>query len=522
MSMPAAGSRGTAQTQRIIYVSDPSTIAFNLLPDPVEEDDLHRWVDMIADSCVDVLVQDVYNQGFTVYWRSDRFQYDQRAQHRRFLPMLDGGVQPLEVLLDRSHERGMVFLAGFRMNDTHDFPSFADFVESHPEWQLEKPWVARGIERPPEAEINRGGKPLDFTFEPVRSFVHDVMEEMSTRFEVDGLEMTFRDPGYFPPDHARERADLMTDLVRSVRATLDKGGRQLLLGARVFSSLEECLDMGLDVRTWIAEGLIDYCSPMDAMYSDFSAPYAEFGALTRDGECKLYPGLHPWTSHRMRMKSAMTPSMFRALAHTYYACGADGVSLFNHFVAMLSRPPFYPQALQVIHELRDPQRVARGERHYVFDPTWGGVIWMGMDRSTSGRISAQRVLLDRSSANSSGVFRFRLYEDMDRVSATLLVRGTELTLRDQLEVKLNGVPLAPGPLGRPVAKADEQRKQDAEKAQASLARAKWPADTRWFPLPASAPVLGENELTIALVTGDPDAAEADLVIDEVEVWVQPT
>ena len=145
-----------------------------------------------------------------------------------------------------------------------------------------------------------------------------------------------------------------------------------------------------------------------------------------------------------------------------------------------------------------------------------------MDRSTSGRISAQRVLLDRSSANSSGVFRFRLYEDMDRVSATLLVRGTELTLRDQLEVKLNGVPLAPGPLGRPVAKADEQRKRDAEKAQASLARAKWPADTRWFPLPASAPVLGENELTIALVTGDPDAAEADLVIDEVEVWVQPT
>ncbi len=462
---------------------------------------------MVADSGVDTLVQDVYSQGWTVYWRSDRFQYDQREQHRRFLPMLEAGTQPLQALLDRSHERGMAFLAGFRMNDAHDLSVFADFIEEHPEWQLPKPWEQRGIERPPEAEINKGGKPLDYTFEPVRAFILDHMEELVELFDVDGLEMCFREH-YFPLAQSRERAHLMTDMVRQLRHILDgrsrSRGRRLLLGARVFSSPEECLDLGLDVSTWIADGLIDYCSPQDTMYSDFNAHYAEFAALTRDSDCMLYPGLHPWSSHRMRLKSAMTPSMYRALAHTFYSSGADGVSTFNHFVAHLWIPPFYPQSLQVFQELRDPARVAAGERHYIFDPTWGGVIWQGMDVSTSGVVKAQRVVLDRGTARPTGVFRFRMYERMDRVrGATILVRGADLAGQDELVVQLNGVTLEPGLQGKAVTRTREVN-----------------PDTRWFPLPAAAPSYGDNQLDITLADGDPNAS-GDLVIDEVEVWVQP-
>ena len=120
-------------TRRIHFISDPSSIAVGLLPDPVEADDLRRWVDMLADSGVDIFQQDAYHKGCTVYWRSDQFQYDPRRQHRRFLPMLDAGIQPLQVLLDQSHKRGMAFVAGFRMNDNHGrahFPDRAEFVEN--------------------------------------------------------------------------------------------------------------------------------------------------------------------------------------------------------------------------------------------------------------------------------------------------------------------------------------------------------------------------------------------------------
>ena len=48
----------------------------NMLPDPAGPEDLRRWVDMDADSGADTLVQEVYNQGYAVYWKSDRIQYD--------------------------------------------------------------------------------------------------------------------------------------------------------------------------------------------------------------------------------------------------------------------------------------------------------------------------------------------------------------------------------------------------------------------------------------------------------------
>ena len=86
------GSIAPRGTRRVHFVSDPSSITMNVLPDPVEEDDLRRLVDMIADSGADSYQQDVYNKGCTAYWRSDEFQYDGREQHKRFLPMLEAGI----------------------------------------------------------------------------------------------------------------------------------------------------------------------------------------------------------------------------------------------------------------------------------------------------------------------------------------------------------------------------------------------------------------------------------------------
>ncbi len=488
--------------RRIHFVSDPSSIAANVLPDPVEADDLRRWVDMLADSGVDSFQQDVYNKGCTAYWRSEEFQYDPRRQHRRFLPMLEAGIQPLQVLLDHSHGRGMTLVAGFRMNDTHGrdhFAERADFVESHPQWQLKDDRQGVGYHQ---------GFPLDFSFDEVRDFVFRVMREVVGRFDVDGIEMTFRDPLYFPFSEGRQRACLMTALVSRLRDMLDAQGeirnRRIQLGARVFSTLEECLDMGLDVPTWIAEGLLDYVSPMDTMFCDFNSPYEEFGALTRNSSCMLYPTLNQWTSHRMRMSGGgMTPSNCRALAHTFYGAGADGLTIYAPVAGFMRSPPFFPQTLQVLHELRDPDRIARGDRHYIFDPTWEGLKDFGQDRCTTGVVKAPRVVLERNAPKSSGEYPFRLYERVSCLQqATLLLRGNP-TGRDELEVSLNGAPLAPGPLGRPNPRFLEMV-----------------PDVRWFPVPTAALVYGENRLAISLAKADPQT-RGDLVIDELEIWVQP-
>jgi hypothetical protein len=518
--------------RRIIYFSDPSSIATNLFPDPVRPDDLRRWVDMIADSGVDTFGQEVYNQGWAVYWQSARIQYDQRPQHQRFLPLLATGTQPLEFLIDHSHKRGMTFVAGFRMNDTHVFPVYADFYESHPEWRL------RDF---PEGEYYRYGKPLDFTFAGVRDFVFAVMEEVAIRFDVDGIELCFRDPGYFPVDRGREGAHLMTELVRKTRMMLDvqakKKGKKLLLGARVYSTLDECGNLGLDVPTWISEALIDYVCPMDVMYADFNAPYHEFAALARRSACLLYPGLLPWTSARARERLdqiPLSPASCRAFALLAYGAGADGISVYNHFCGSLWIAPFYPHWLRNLRQLRDPERILLSERHYLFDPTWAGQTGFGPDKCGTATLKANKVVLSRGASGSTGEYRFNLYEDLSKVyGATLLFRGFGLTEDDELVVVLNGHLIPAERMGRTRASdapADwaHVRREDGRKVKCipeqgriAFGPKSGPAfSTRWFELNEDMGTWGENVLSVTLVRSDPQAA-GPVTIDEVEVFVQP-
>ncbi|MFM1550592.1 MAG: family 10 glycosylhydrolase [Lentisphaeria bacterium] len=504
MQNPLSNSPLTPRGEhRILYVSDPSSIVANFLPDPVTADSLRQWVDMLADSGVDIFQQDCFNQGFTAYWRSEQMPYDQRPQHAKFLTMLDAGEQPLQVLLDRSHERGMTFIAGFRMNDNHageHYPRRAAFMDAHPEWLLLDPTLEKDDQRM-----------LDFSFEGVRQFIFEAMERVVDSFDVDGIEMTFREPMYFPPSQGADRAHCLTELVQRLRDMLDEVGRargkKLLMGARVYAKLEENLSLGLDVPTWISKDLIDYVSPMDPMYCNFNAGYADFSELTRKSDCMLYPGTAPWTSFEARRRNQipaerlvtgrtnMTRSNYRALAQTFYGGGADGLSVYNHFVGGLYPPPYYPQALQVFYELRDLPRAARGDRHYIFEPP-------GDSDSITSDLT-ERVVLDRESAQPSGIFRFQAFEQNDQIQvATLMLRGS-LTLHDVVDVQLNGATIAPGPFGKPDIKYQRP----------------FP-DIRWFPLPADALAYGENQLSITLTKADPDAS-GEIVIDEVELWVQP-
>jgi len=536
-------------TGRILYVSDPSSIAVALLPDPVRSDDLRRWVDMLADSGVDMFDQEVYSMCWSEYWRSERIEYDQRQQHKRFIPMLDDGIQPLDVLIDQSHKRSMAFIAGFRVNDTHGYKSLrggrfpfvgtgiADVIEKHPEWELTDL---------PEGEPYCSSYALDFSSRGVRDFTSGVMKEVVDRFDVDGLELCYRDFGYFPLGKGPERAHVMTDFVREVRGILDErgtsGGGRLLLGARVFSTLEENLAMGLDVAAWVREGLLDYLSPQDGMFADFNLPFGEFSALTAASECMLYPGLLPFTSQRARIRLKAAPlssSTCRAYAHSCYQNGADGISLFNHCI-VTHNYPYYPQLMQIFHELRDPQEVAAGERHYIYDPLWSGVAGYGLDENAA----ADSIVLDRGTSGASGKVHLDLYEDVDLVHCIqFLFRGFGLSHNDELEVRFNGHLIEDSVIGRSrrsdtppeniagvqaTARREESLRETGGRYWACVPEVRVdfvPAprpelSSRWFMLDLSTVVYGRNTLEITLRKSDPDAS-GEIVIDEFEVWVRP-
>jgi hypothetical protein len=340
----------------------------------------------------------------------------------------------------------------------------------------------------------------------------------------------------------------MTELVRQIRAMLDKTGeykgKKLLLGARVLPTLDECHSQGLDVPTWIGEGLIDYLCPQDAMYADFNAPYAEFAALARASNCLLYPAILPWSSFRSRRRlnqAPLTQENRRALAQTFYGSGADGISFYNHFEIMHAgggaHAPFYPIALHDFYELRDPQRVHQGQRHYIFDPTWGGFTGFGEDRAITGFVKANKLVLSRATPNAQGEYFFHIYEALNLARATfLLFRAFNMAKGDGIAVTINGTPV---PTDRIRTRDDEVRVDfrstvdvnslaaasqlpgGAERlAQNLQPRVEPPFTTCWFALTSPPAVYGKNRLGVRLLANDP-AAREDIIIDEVEVWVRP-
>lgn len=523
------GSLSPRGSRRILYVSDPSSIARRHLPDPVSERDLRKWVDTLAAARVDLFIQEAYTQGWTTYWRSPRFDYDARPQHRRFLPLLDQGKQPLGILLDQCRRRGMTFMAGLRVNDNHGHVSIrqgvgagASFLVDNPQWQ---------IRETPPGPYYALSTPFDFTFDPVREYLHSVTVELLDRFDVDGLELCFRDHFYFPPGRGPERKDLMTGLVRRIRRMLDEKekerNRKLLLGARVFQTLEECHTMGLDVPAWIAEGLIDYISPADTMYCEPNLPLEAFSRLTRTGSCLLYPGLLPWSSIRMRRRlggQPITLDQQRALAMNMYGAGADGIFFYNHFVP-LSWAPFYPHMLRGLAETRETREVTRGNRHYVFEPLWAGCLGFGVDKTATGVVKADRVVLKRGTSRAEGKYRFRICEHVGRSrGASLLFRAYHAVDGDRFQVRVNGTPVPDSRLRR---RSDERRSDlkaivDPNSTSSSglppVPELPGPFSTFWFDLTEPPAQFGDNWLEVRLIHSDPDQTR-DILIDEVEVFV---
>jgi hypothetical protein len=542
----------TEAKRPVLFNSDPSSIAKTYLPDPVNEDDLRRLIDMMADSGITHYCQEAYSQCCTAWWRCETYTYDHRPQHERFLPLLESGVQPLEVLADQCHQRGLRFIAGIRVNDTHgykrssgeNFPWYGDTIESvvkkNPEWELKEFEEARSDDV----------YALDFTADGVRDFTAGVIKELIDRFDLDGIEFCYRDFGYFPAGTGPERAHLMTDFIRQIREHLDKkemaAGRKLLLGARVYPTLRANTRFGLDVAAWVKEGLLNYLSPMDTMWTDLNLPFEQFSNLTKDTDCELWPGLLPWSSqrHRIRLRAAMlTPANCRAYTHSCYENGADGMSLFN--VCTLARCyPFFPQNLQISHQLGNPDRVAAGERHYIFEPMWVSLSEFETIGDSVRYNRADHIHLVRDELNAAGEAHLNLYENPDDVhSVQIMFRGSGLSEKDELEVKFNGKTIPDREMGR-------NRRSDASLDDWGDARStkdgrEWACNpearidftqvtrvmgnlepryascsSRWFALDPSMLERGRNVLSMKLLENDPGMSQ-DIVIDEFEVWVEP-
>lgn len=495
----ALGSWTPRGSRRVVYVSDPSNTTRHLSEDRATPEELRRVVRNYAGAqAIDTVVQEVWSQGWSHFWRGETCEYDARLQHRRLAPMMDDGVMPIDVYADECHRRGMELIAGFRMNDRHGHNAdwFARLERDKPEWILKG--YDPSSKRTTDPRSYRLGCALDYAVGEVRDWIFSIMEEVAHRFDVDGLEFNFtRLPACFARGQAADSHAIMTGFVRRVRAMLDaagrRRGRRFLLGARVLQHLDGCLRMGLDVPVWIADRLIDYAAPGDIGFTDPNARFEEFARLARAAECYVYPQVQEWLGYDYR-DVKQTPEHYCAAARNFYGAGADGLSTQNCFDVSW---------LPTLQALRDPQRIAGRDRRYAFYPLWGSNRRRRAGYAGDFPYRAEEIVLSRTAPGTRGEFRFRVCERLtgDAEAGATLVCRPAIAPGDRIEIDVNGARVPPEEISY-------DWPQEAGK----------PPECR-FALRSPPAVYGDNRLGLTL-TGSADGARDDVALHEVEVIVK--
>ncbi len=240
--------------KRVIYANDARHFYLFVFDPPMAMEDAWRPIDDVAGTSVDTFVYMVERGDGLFYpskvgqrFGSDIQPFDHVAYYHVWYNMqslINRGLDPLTVLIDRSHDKGLDFIASVRMTNY------------------------LGADRSKLTPEGRG-----YVHEEIRNAKFAVLEELAHDYPTEGIEMDFScPPGGGPPalreEDVGEHTSTITDFVGSVADTVhNRPGGRGVVGARIYPTEAMNRRAGYDVRKWIQDGSVDYVVPM--MYTYF-------------------------------------------------------------------------------------------------------------------------------------------------------------------------------------------------------------------------------------------------------------
>lgn len=306
------------------------------------------------------------------------------------------GLDVLRIVTDQAHKYDAEVVASVRMGDTHhrvpdpNDPKVSFFLIEHPEWVIKR---FDGIQE----------TAMDYSFPEVREHRLALLRELAEDYDIDGLELDFtRFAKFFVRHEAPFKIGIMNEFVGEVRSILDEAGRKrrckrLTLGAQVQESLYLCHLSGLDPKTWIKNGWIDYIIQCDFNCTNPQIPVAEFAEFCKGSDCThhvrmgsmmggLYRGKPFMTGRKTYYNNnqgyggmILTPEEARGAAANIYGFGADGIGLWNICCnmgekhkpgSMGDRKVYQEDTFAWIDQVVSPERVWAGRRCYHFVPLY--------------------------------------------------------------------------------------------------------------------------------------------------------
>lgn len=259
--------------------------------------------------------------------RSNVSEFWQGIRNTCPIQLVNQGTDTLEVVSTFCKENNKEIFWSMRMNDTHD---------SHDHRLLSR-WKLSNLDLllcPTPKSFPYGDSrwsALNYEKQEVHSKVLEIIEDVISRYELDGIELDFfRHPIFFyeqligkpVEDHQRES---MNDLMKRIHGLLkrytNKNGNSLLLAVRIPDSLAFSHAIGLDVSHWLCNSWIDIL--IGGGYFQLE-PWKNLVTIGKDYDVQVYSCL---SASRL----GYTHENWRFHAADALSAGVDGVYTFNLF-----------------------------------------------------------------------------------------------------------------------------------------------------------------------------------------------
>jgi len=254
-------------TNNVLYALDAGKSPKSIISD------YRHVMTQIAEAHPGIMAQNVGNPDPVIYRSNEATAWSKYIggdESDVMNKMIEAGTDPFQITIDVCREHGVPVVASYRMNAE-------DFYE-------------KGLEIQDFGRMHKHlAIPGAFCLDPAHPIVYAhrmaIFREVAEKYDIDGIEFDFRRWAHMISDPLKNHT-ILTRMVRETRQLLDeiakrKGKKRLILGVRVGPSIEtpqnvanyagsmskhrdvdsSCKELGLDVKTWVQDDLVDYICP---------------------------------------------------------------------------------------------------------------------------------------------------------------------------------------------------------------------------------------------------------------------